>query len=171
LTAITWKSGVNGDWSDAADWSTGTVPGAGDDVTIAASGKFTVTIDSAEAVHSLTFGGAVTEDATSTLSIASGDTLTLTGSSSFAGAIGGAGTLALTGTAAMTIAGAVSESAALSLAAGTSLTIGAGDSLSLSGTGLDPGGDDQGDRGAGNWRAATPGRRSASAPTAMAAPT
>jgi hypothetical protein len=54
MTAIKWKSGVKGDWATAADWSTETVPGAADDVTIDVAGKFTVTINSAEAAHSLT---------------------------------------------------------------------------------------------------------------------
>ena len=50
MAAISWKSGtVSGDWTTAADWSTATVPGSGDDVTIAAgTGAYTVTIDSAD---------------------------------------------------------------------------------------------------------------------------
>ncbi len=58
MTAINWKSGVSGDWSDTADWSTGAVPGASDSVTIAASGSYTVSITSAAAASSLTIGAA-----------------------------------------------------------------------------------------------------------------
>src|SRR4029077_1055934 len=55
MTAISWKSAVNGDWSDAADWSTGTVPTSGDDVTI--SSVHIVTISSADQANTLTFSG------------------------------------------------------------------------------------------------------------------
>ena len=33
MTAVKWI-GTSGNWNTAADWSTGSVPGAGDDVTI-----------------------------------------------------------------------------------------------------------------------------------------
>ena len=44
MTAISWASGVSGNWNTALDWTGGAVPGAGDDVTIDASGIYTVTI-------------------------------------------------------------------------------------------------------------------------------
>ena len=44
MTAISWKSGISGAWGNAADWSGGVVPGAGDSVTINAAGTYTVTI-------------------------------------------------------------------------------------------------------------------------------
>ena len=47
--------------------------------------------------ENLSYGDAFTEGAGSTLSISSGDTLTLTGTSNIGGAVSGAGTLALTG--------------------------------------------------------------------------
>jgi hypothetical protein len=94
MTAISWKTGVNGDWSTAADWSTG----AGDDVTIAAPGKFTVTIDSAEAAHSLVLNSATATVAdNSTLAI--GTTLSLTAGTfqlNSAGVVSG-GTVSATG--------------------------------------------------------------------------
>ena len=39
MATITWSSGISGNWDAASDWSTDTVSGSGDDVTIpAASG-------------------------------------------------------------------------------------------------------------------------------------
>lgn len=70
MTAINWKTGVSGDWSTAADWTGGGVPNATSDVTIAATGTYTVTISDAEASHSLTLGAAgATVDDTGTLSV------------------------------------------------------------------------------------------------------
>src|SRR5580698_8937341 len=55
MTAISWKNEVYGDWSTPADWSTNTVPGSGDAVTISISGPYVVTITSAAFANSLTF--------------------------------------------------------------------------------------------------------------------
>ncbi len=58
MTAISWNGQVSGDWTDAADWSSGTVPTWSDDVTI---GQFffgigyLVTITDDEYANSLTF--------------------------------------------------------------------------------------------------------------------
>ena len=49
---VTWVGG-NGDWNTAANWSTGVVPGASDDVTIAAGPAITVTHSSGtHSIHS-----------------------------------------------------------------------------------------------------------------------
>ena len=73
MTSISWKNAVSGDWATPGYWTPAQVPGAGDEVTIAATGSpFTVTIDSAEAAHSLTLDSA---DAT----VALNNTLTLGG--------------------------------------------------------------------------------------------
>ena len=50
-----WISPNSGDWNDPVNWSTGHVPGPADDAVINVSGASpTVTVDSAESVHSLT---------------------------------------------------------------------------------------------------------------------
>lgn len=54
MAAVRWKSPVSGSWTFAADWSSGTVPGASDDVTIGVLGSYTVAVTSAIAIHSLT---------------------------------------------------------------------------------------------------------------------
>ena len=46
MAAISWKSSVSGNWTVAADWSTGAVPTLSDDVTIAAPFSYTVTVSS-----------------------------------------------------------------------------------------------------------------------------
>jgi hypothetical protein len=76
MAVINWKSGINGDWGTAADWSNGMVPGAATDVSIAATGTYTVTISAAEAAHSLSINAAgATVSDNSSLTI--GTTLTL----------------------------------------------------------------------------------------------
>jgi fibronectin-binding autotransporter adhesin len=98
MAAISWKSGVGGDWATAADWSSGTVPGAGDDVTVGATGTYTVTINEAQAAKSLTVkaaGATVTDNSTLTM----GGALTLTAGTfqlNGGGVIGG-GTMSATG--------------------------------------------------------------------------
>ena len=54
MQAIHWINSVGGDFTDAADWSGGVVPGAGDNAVIDAAGQYTVTLSSAETVGSLT---------------------------------------------------------------------------------------------------------------------
>jgi hypothetical protein len=55
MTAINWNNPTNGDWSVAANWSTNTVPGFADAVTISASGPYIVTISSTDLANTLTF--------------------------------------------------------------------------------------------------------------------
>ena len=55
MTAITWTSAVSSDWATTADWNPASIPGAGDDVTIAVNtAAYTLTIGSSEAVDSVT---------------------------------------------------------------------------------------------------------------------
>ncbi len=70
MTAISWKSGVSGNWTTAADWTPGQVPGVNDDVTIADAGTYTVTLTGSQKAHSVTLnasGAKLTDTGTLTL--------------------------------------------------------------------------------------------------------
>jgi hypothetical protein len=59
MANISWASGISGDWSDAADWSGGAVPGASDNVTIAAAPQtagvpYSVELDESYSVNAVT---------------------------------------------------------------------------------------------------------------------
>jgi hypothetical protein len=64
MTDISWASGISGDWSTQSDWDPAQIPGSSDSVTIGASGTYTVTISTAEAVDFLNISaaGATVED-------------------------------------------------------------------------------------------------------------
>ena len=51
MTAINWANSVSGDWTEAADWSTGAIPTSADNVTISAPGAYMVTVGSAIVIH------------------------------------------------------------------------------------------------------------------------
>ena len=131
VTAINWKSGINGDWSTAADWAGGKVPGAADDVTIAAAGSYTVTIYYTQRANSLTLNAANAKVVDSgqltlgtTLSVAAG-TFTLSGGGDIVGgtiSTSGSGSFLSTGG---TLSGVTYQGA---------LTLGASSSLFLQGS-------------------------------------
>ena len=97
MAQISWLNGVFGDWNTASLWSTGTVPGSGDSVSIAAAGTYDVTLFGQGMAMNLAIAapGATFYDAGS---LALGGTLSLqAGTLALAyGAIDG-GTLALAG--------------------------------------------------------------------------
>jgi hypothetical protein len=75
LATFTWTSGVSGDWNTGLNWSTGGPPDASDaGAVIDATGTYTVTISDGETANTVTLDAAGAE-----LSVASGGTLTLTG--------------------------------------------------------------------------------------------
>src|SRR5205807_1965126 len=81
LTAVSWVgAGGNSSWTTAANWSTGTVPAAGDDVTINAGAGKTITVALAnapaanQAINSLTSSSPISFTS-GTLAIASTATL------------------------------------------------------------------------------------------------
>jgi hypothetical protein len=66
-----WKTAASGNWNVGANWSTGAVPGSGDDACITLSGTYTVTYGSGNTgVSSLTLGSA-TATGTQMLSVSS----------------------------------------------------------------------------------------------------
>ena len=82
LTAVSWIGGATGYWDQAANWSTHTLPGSGDDVSIPAGA--TVTIQSGDSISidslstaagsTLTMnGGSLTVNSTTTTSIVAGN--------------------------------------------------------------------------------------------------
>ncbi len=137
LTAINWSSSTSGSWDVASNWSTDTVPGSGDDVTIDKPGV-TVTISSnAKSVHSITAddplvisGGGLAVAANSTIS----DGLAMTG-----GALSASGsgiTMTVTGPTMISGASLYAENAAtLSLSKLTSYAGGVGYTDTLQATG------------------------------------
>jgi hypothetical protein len=86
---ISWAAASSGNWNTPGNWSPPQVPGAGDDVTIAVAGTYTVTLDVNATVNSLTLGGS---SGTQTLSDAA-FTLRMNAAS----AIGANGVLAVSG--------------------------------------------------------------------------
>ena len=86
---VVWTNSSGGNWSSAANWSSGTVPGPSDNALITSVGNYTVTLDVDASVASLTLGGAT---GTQSFSIPS-HTLTLQSTSS----IGANGVIALIG--------------------------------------------------------------------------
>ncbi len=99
LSTVNWINAAGGDWDTGSNWSTGSMPGASDNVTIDLSPGVTVTHsqNDADSVNDLTVAGADTLSFSSgSLSIESASTidgtLNLTG-----GTLEGAGTLTITG--------------------------------------------------------------------------
>jgi len=97
---IVWTNSAGGNWSNATNWSPNQVPGVADDVFIATSGVYSVTMDVSPTVNSLMLGGS----GQATLDT-SGNNLTLNSPSMVArngvlvlnGSLGGAGPLTVNG--------------------------------------------------------------------------
>lgn len=69
-STVSWVSGTSGGWTTAANWSTGAVPGAGDDVVISQSDAVTVTLAASTSIHSLSLTGATLNVTGGTLGVA-----------------------------------------------------------------------------------------------------
>jgi|SRR5437868_7802930 len=79
MVAIRWASGISGLWTQATNWSTGTVPTGNDDVTIDAAASYTVNVDQNAGARSLVFNApAATIDVLTNrvLTIVNGATIT-----------------------------------------------------------------------------------------------
>src|SRR5262244_1153757 len=132
--SIAWKNAVSGNWNTAGNWDPAQVPTSADDVSITLDGTYTVTIDAAASVNSLTLGGST---GTQTLSLPN-NSLTLAAASSIGthgsvtmggGTLQGAGTLAVSGSFAWS-GGTMGGAGTTTIAAGATLTISAGVTLS-----------------------------------------
>jgi len=119
MTQIHWKTAVDADFNTAADWSTGTVPGATDDAILDAKGAaFTVTASTNETVNSI--------------QLAKNATLAITGGSFTAtngtGAGVNAGLIAVGDRTSLVLGGSINNSGSITLAGsryGDTLEIGA----------------------------------------------
>ena len=75
-----WAKAVNGNWSDASDWSPAGVPTSSDNVCIAVStASYTVTVDSSFSVNALSVGGTAKTEA---LDIPAGSSIYASGNAS-----------------------------------------------------------------------------------------
>jgi hypothetical protein len=69
-STVSWISSKSGDWTTAASWSTGAVPGPGDDVVINQSAAVTVTLDASTSIHSFALTAATLNVTGGTLAVA-----------------------------------------------------------------------------------------------------
>jgi Domain of unknown function DUF11/PKD-like domain len=76
---VKWASAVSGNWNDSTRWDTASVPTSADTVLIDVPGTYTVTVNAAASAASLSVGAA---SGVQTLSMPSGFTLTVTGTTS-----------------------------------------------------------------------------------------
>ncbi len=139
MSTSTWN-GVNGDWSDSADWTGGVPNGSSANAVISAAGSYEVTISSGEA---FTVASVSMTDASATLALEGAAALTVTGAFANSGAldldesgVDGGGSLTIDGT--LTNDGKVKVGNS-HLSAATTLTLGGlinnkGDIFSLTGS-------------------------------------
>ncbi|MGO9921995.1 MAG: carboxypeptidase regulatory-like domain-containing protein [Isosphaeraceae bacterium] len=147
LATVNWISSTSGNWDVGSNWSTGQVPGPGDDVVISVPGDNpTITLNSGnQTIHSLqctdtlaitggSLGLVANSEIDGALTLGSGgeivtdNVLTLTGSDSWTGGTISGDIVSLTSTAtlAMSDATATTLSATLNNAGGISVTGGGG---------------------------------------------
>lgn len=83
LSAVDWIGPSNGSWDVASNWSTGVVPGFGDDVTIDTAAAQTVSIQSGDNITI----GSLTTGASDTLSMTGGSLIVTSGASTLSGTL------------------------------------------------------------------------------------
>ena len=71
-TAFTWTNTAGGNWSSAANWSPNGLPGGGDSAAITTTGNYTVAVNSAQSIGTLTLGASTGDGTVQTLNIQSG---------------------------------------------------------------------------------------------------
>src|SRR5579872_6054201 len=102
-----WKRGISGQFGDAANWSTNTVPNANSDVAINARGTYTVTVGANATIRSLTTIN------TATLAITGGHRLDVTNGTTGTGA--SAGTISVADTGALETGGTFDNTGKITL--------------------------------------------------------
>ena len=78
MTTQYWVAGAAGDWSDAADWVSGVVPGSTDNAVIAYTSGYVapwVTVDGTAVAYSLTLDGYSTLTVSGTLTVSTSVTV------------------------------------------------------------------------------------------------
>ncbi|MGA2255464.1 MAG: phosphatidylinositol-specific phospholipase C domain-containing protein, partial [Thermoguttaceae bacterium] len=136
LAAVSWVGGASGLWDKAANWSTGQVPGVGDDVDIGSGSMVTIQLGDAESIDSLSTdegstlvmsGGSLTVNSTSITSVLAGN-FNLSG-----GTLEGASNLAFWATVSWT-GGTMDTTGTTAIVSGGTLNISSRNNLSLGGT-------------------------------------
>jgi hypothetical protein len=132
VALFTWKDAQNGDFDTAANWLSGSVPTATDDVAISAAGTYTVTSSTSNTVNTLEIA------ASATLAVAAGTFAINNGS----GPSGLAGTIAVGDAADLSLAGTINNTGTIKLGstgdtteiriAGPSVVLQGGGTISLS---------------------------------------
>ncbi len=132
MALFTWKTAENGNFDTDANWLSGQIPTAIDDVAIVAAGVYTVTSSANETINSLEM------EASATLAVSAGTFAINNGS----GTGGLAGTIAIGDAATLSLAGTVTNSGTIKLGstgdttelrlAGPSVTLEGGGTISLS---------------------------------------
>ena len=101
---INWMNAGSGNFDTAANWSTGSVPGAGDDVVINTASSATITVKMGDSL----FVHSITTAAGDTLAVSNGS-LTLLGNSSLAGALSLSGSSRLLVNTSLSVGGTLTE--------------------------------------------------------------
>ena len=124
MAAISWKSNTSGFWDVAANWSTGTVPGAKDDVTISTAAAQTITHNTG--TNNIASLYVASDD---TLAV-TGGTLTVLGIATIYGNLTeSAGTMAFAGGASQVNGTVTQKGGTLDVTSGTLVLNGAGDTF------------------------------------------
>jgi hypothetical protein len=134
--AVTWNGSVSTDWNTGGNWSSGTPPGIGDDVTIpanVASGRYPVVSTASANAKTLTLAIGAGTPPTVTVSA---QTLTVAGNFSVnAGSVTQSGGTIKTTLGAVSITGTVNETGGTWLSSVT-MTVNSGGNVNVSGSGV-----------------------------------
>jgi hypothetical protein len=139
LSTVSWIASTGGQWSTAADWSSGVVPQAGDDVVINKAGNLTITLAGSTSVNSVTVTGDTLSVSGGTLSLAANSSVGPSGSLTLSSAtlsLATGAALANSGSITVNPASQIDDSAAYSQTATGTLTLPSGTKTTGVGTNL-----------------------------------